>query len=130
MEWLKTLLLGEIDQTSHPEENCAPLIGKKFSKRNIAQQLVHKDKKIEALQNELGHQKLAIQALTRFLLKKEIINEYEFNQFIYEVDKEDGVVDQKLNIDPRAIKNTNSEKKAIPRRIIQKPHPNREAGLK
>jgi len=129
MGWIQTLLLGELSDSgdcSTSSTNQNKIISGRSSKRRIAQQMQEKDKEIEFLKNELGRQKLAIQALTRYLIENTTVNEVEFNQFIYEVDKEDGIVDGKLNIDPTTRKLKFSNKKVIPSRMVQRPHPNRK----
>jgi hypothetical protein len=47
----------------------------------------------------MGRQKLAIQALTRFLIEKGMVNAAEFADFIAQIDAEDGVVDGRMEID-------------------------------
>lgn len=54
---------------------------------------------IARLEGELARQKLAITALTRFLIAKNLVSESELQEFIHDVDFEDGVVDGKLKIE-------------------------------
>ena len=54
---------------------------------------------ILALREELGRQKLAITALTRFMLAKGLATESELDDFIREIDAEDGELDGKIPIE-------------------------------
>ena len=60
--------------------------------------MLQKELTIEGLSNELAQQKLAVQALTRFLVKKGIVDSDQLNDFIKEVDAEDGLIDGKMTM--------------------------------
>ncbi|MDF1753239.1 MAG: hypothetical protein P1U89_10725 [Verrucomicrobiales bacterium] len=57
-------------------------------------------KEVKTLRNESEKQKLAIEALTRFLVEEKIVDQRKLEDFIVDVDAEDGIVDGKLAIDP------------------------------
>lgn len=104
MGWMRTILLGDIGNRLDIEdaENSINLVANQ--QRQTAAQLKDKDILIERLNNELAQQRLAIQALTRFLVQKEIVSESELNDFIQEVDAEDGVIDGKMTLDPQKVR--------------------------
>jgi len=60
--------------------------------------LAEKDLRIKELTLNTAQQKLAIEALTRFLIEKSLIDQDELDSFIQEVDAEDGIVDGKLSL--------------------------------
>ena len=100
MGWMRTILLGDIGNRLDIED-AEKSIGKVASKqRRTESQLRAKNVRIDRLTAELSQQKLAIQALTRFLVSKEMISEDELNAFIEKVDAEDGVIDGKMTLDP------------------------------
>jgi hypothetical protein len=116
MGWMRTLLLGDIGNRldiADAERNVSAL---QLSHKKTVQNLQKRNREIDRLQDELARQKLATQALTRFLVQKGLINEAELEDFIGLVDAEDGVIDGKMTLDtamkPRLI--FTSQKK-IPR---------------
>ena len=98
MGWMRTLLLGDIGNRmdiADAEDEIGLL---KNQQRQARQRLVQKELTIGILNGEVAQQKLAIQALTRFLVKKGIIAPEELDDFIKEVDAEDGVIDGKMTL--------------------------------
>ncbi len=101
MGWLRTLLLGDIGNRLDiaDAENQIERV-----RRSQQRQSNVKNQKIAALTHELGRQKLAVQALTRFLIEKGIVDEGELSAFVEAVDAEDGVIDGKMELDSTAPK--------------------------
>jgi len=99
MGWMRTLLLGDIGNRLDIADTEKDITAIRASQNKTVQNLHARDKKIELLELELGQQKLAIQALTRFLIEKEMIDDTELDSFIEQVDAEDGVIDGKIDID-------------------------------
>lgn len=103
MEWMRTLLLGTHGKPGllkHPDLVAAEkAINQQgvFQWRDRMNQL-DRDQRVAELEGELARQRLAIQALTRFLITKGIVQQAELDAFIQAVDAEDGVVDGKLAI--------------------------------
>jgi chromosome condensin MukBEF ATPase and DNA-binding subunit MukB len=98
MGWMRTLLLGDIGNRldiADAEDQIGLL---KSQQKQARQRLVQKELTIENLRSEVAQQRLAIQALTRFLVKKEILAADELDDFIKEVDAEDGVIDGKMSM--------------------------------
>lgn len=98
MGWMRTLLLGDIGNRldiADAEDQIGLL---KTQQRQSRQRLVQKELTIGELRGELAQQKLAVQALTRFLVKKGIVAAEELDDFIQEVDAEDGVIDGKMTM--------------------------------
>jgi hypothetical protein len=99
MGWMRTLLLGDIGNRLDIADTEKGLASMRANQKKTVQNLHARDKNIESLEQELGQQKLAIQALTRFLIEKDMIEEEELDSFIEQVDAEDGVVDGKIHLD-------------------------------
>lgn len=97
MGWMRTLLLGDIGNRMDIADAEVEIDRVKQQNRNTATRLRKKEERIDRLTSELAQQRLATQALTRFLIAKNLVSEEELNEFIREVDAEDGVVDGKLN---------------------------------
>ena len=96
MGWMRTLLLGDVGNRLDIGDNEENIRALRAAQVRSASRLANKDAKISALRDELGRQKLAIEALTRFLITKKLIDESELENFITEVDAEDGVIDGRL----------------------------------
>lgn len=96
MGWMRTLLLGDIGNRldiADAEEDIAHLRDRQSDANSQTRQ---NERVILALRDELGKQKLALAALTRFLLAKGVVSEDELAAFIEEVDAEDGNLDGKI----------------------------------
>ena len=115
MGWMRTLLLGDIGNRLDIADAERSVSALRQSQQRTVNNLHARDQQIERLKDEVERQKLAIQALTRFLVQKDLVDEQELQDFIEEVDAEDGVVDGKMSIDtsgkPRLIF---TSKKKIP----------------
>ncbi|MDA7519351.1 hypothetical protein N9932_00575 [bacterium] len=99
---MRTLLLGDIGNRMDiaDAENQIAFLEKR--QKLATRALTKKEVKISVLQAELERQRLATTALSRFLIEKGVIEETELEEFIREVDAEDGVVDGKLAIEPNS----------------------------
>ena len=82
------------------EDSEREIAALKASQRSSMQSLRSRDSELSSVKAELGRQKLAVQALTRFLVSKGIVDQEELAGFIQEVDAEDGVIDGQMSIDP------------------------------
>lgn len=98
MGWMRTILLGDIGNRLDIADNEEELATLKASQRRSTQALRAKENEIQRLKRELGEQKLAIQALTRFLVSNGTVDQASFDDFIREVDAEDGVVDGQMTL--------------------------------
>lgn len=99
MGWARTLLLGNIGNRLDIADAEGEINRIQRSQQRAESALSGKEREISMLKDELGRQKLATQALTRFLIEKGIIAAVELADFISQVDAEDGVVDGKMTID-------------------------------
>ena len=115
---MRTLLLGDIGNRMDiaDAENQIAFLEKR--QKLASQALTSKELKISVLQAELERQRLATTALSRFLIEKGVIEEVELEEFIQEVDAEDGVIDGKLAIDPNSRRLV--IKPAIPEGVYRK----------
>lgn len=99
MGWMRTLLLGDIGNRldiADAEQEIGTL---RRAQRDSRRAHAAKTQELTFLRDEVERQKLALEALTRFLVTRKIIDEDQLADFIAEVDAEDGVVDGKLAID-------------------------------
>ena len=99
MGWARTLLLGDIGNRLDIADAEAEIASLRRAHDQSGRMLRGKELEIAGLKDELGRQKLAIQALTRFLIEKGMVNAAELDDFIAQIDAEDGVVDGKMEID-------------------------------
>lgn len=100
MGWARTLLLGDIGNRLDIADAESEINRIERKQLHAESALNAKEREIAMLKDELGRQKLAIQALTRFLIEKGIIETSGLADFISQVDAEDGVSDGKMTIDP------------------------------
>lgn len=112
MGWARTLLLGDIGNRLDIADAENEINRIERSQLRAKRTLDAKTQEISMLKEELGRQKLATQALTRFLVEKGIIKAAELADFISLVDAEDGVIDGKMSIDP-ATRRLQFQKKEI-----------------
>jgi len=82
MGWMRTLLLGDIGNRLDIADTEKGLAAIRASQSKTVKSLHNRDRKIEALEQELGQQKLAVQALTRFLIENDMVDEAELDSFI------------------------------------------------
>lgn len=85
--------------------------------KSDSRRLGEKEWEIAILKEELEKHKLAIEALTRFLIEKQVVDEKELLDFVSEVDAEDGAIDGKLAIDTSRNR---------PRRLVFEKKPRRK----
>ncbi len=119
---MRTLLLGDIGNRLDIADAEKKISALRQSQRKAVGSLNARDSQINALKSEVERQKLAIQALTRFLVQEGLIDDEALGEFIKEVDAEDGVVDGKMSIDtsgkPRLVF---SPRKQIPKGTLKIP---------
>lgn len=99
MGWMRTLLLGDLGNRLDIADTEREIRSVKTASTRARAQLAAKTTQISALRSELGRQKLAIEALTRFLVAKGLIDSNELGKFIESVDAEDGELDGRLAFD-------------------------------
>lgn len=100
MGWMRTILLGDIGNRLDIGDAEKEIASLKARQQTSARRLRTRDDQIDRLQRELGEQKLAIQALTRFLVAHGIVDQDALDEFIKDVDGEDGVIDGQMALDP------------------------------
>ena len=96
MGWLRTILLGDVGNRLDIEDAERSIARMKRGQVRTRSALASSTAQVAALREELGRQKLALEALSRFLVAKGLVDERELGEFIREVDAEDGVIDGKL----------------------------------
>ena len=123
MGWMNDILVGMHDMTEatmgdvRAVDERTKIVAR--NQRADSRRLGEKEWEIAVLKDELGRHKLAIEALTRFLIEEKVIDEAKLLDFVKEVDAEDGVVDGKLAIEipKRGPRRLMFEKKP-PRKMI------------
>ncbi|MBB5350581.1 hypothetical protein HNR46_000809 [Haloferula luteola] len=100
MGWMRTILLGDIGNRLDISDTEQEIASLKEVQKCTTKSISDREDQIDQLLREVGTQKLAIQALTRFIVSKGIILQDELDDFIKEVDAEDGVIDGQMTIDP------------------------------
>ncbi|MCB1129907.1 MAG: hypothetical protein KDN05_02185 [Verrucomicrobiae bacterium] len=119
MGWARTLLLGDIGNRLDIADAEASIASLQRTQQAARNALVSREHELAVLKDELGRQKLAIQALTRFLVEKQVISAGELEDFIAVIDAEDGVVDGKMEIDS-ATRRLSFPRKVIPEGTFRK----------
>jgi multidrug resistance efflux pump len=99
MGWARTLLLGDIGNRLDIADAEAGIASLQRAHDRADRELESRERDITVLKQELGRQKLAIQALTRFLIEKGVVATAELDDFIAQIDAEDGVVDGRMELD-------------------------------
>lgn len=117
---MRTLLLGDIGNRLDIEDTERDISNIRLSQSKAAQALHVKEQELALLRVELGRHKLAIEALSRFLIHKDIISATELDDFIQQVDAEDGVLDGRLELDS-ARSQLRFQRKTIPEGTYRKP---------
>lgn len=112
MGWMRTILLGDVGNRLDIADTEREITSLKARQQTSARSLRTRADLIDRLRRELGEQKLAIQALTRFLVANGIVDQDALDEFIEEVDGEDGVIDGQMALDP-ASRRLQFPKKAI-----------------
>jgi hypothetical protein len=98
---MRTLLLGDIGNRLDIEDAEREILRLKARQDGSTKAQASR---IVRLERELAEQRLATQALTRFLVERGIVDEAELGEFIREVDAEDGAVDGRLTVNPTSRK--------------------------
>lgn len=99
MGWMRTMLLGDIGNRLDIQDAENDISTLRSHAASAARATGNQVATIARLEGELARQKLAVTALTRFLIAKGVVSESELQEFIHDVDFEDGVVDGKLKIE-------------------------------
>ena len=113
MGWMRTLLLGDIGNRLDIEDTERDVARLHRKQETSARKLDAKNRQIEVLRNEIAELKLATHALTRFLIERGTIDEQELEQFISDVDAEDGIIDGKIAVDLTTRRLRFAEKRTI-----------------
>ena len=98
MGWMRTLLLGDIGNRLDIADAEREIAALRRQNRQSRSGVGRNERLLVAMRDELGRHKLALTALTRFLVAKGLATEEELDEFIREVDAEDGELDGKLPI--------------------------------
>jgi len=116
VSFVRAILLGDVAKRldmGDAEDNIGEM------QETAESALDAKEREIDMLKAELGRHKLATRTLTRFLIEKGVIQLSEIEDFIGQVDVEEGVIDRKTGIDA-ANHRFHIPAKAIPKGAFKK----------
>ena len=99
---LSHILLGDLGQSLDIEKTRSEVKDQAMQQAREASKLSTAALDIERLKRQNGELRLAVVALTRFLIRRGVVNEGELQAFIREIDAEDGKVDGGLAPKPPA----------------------------
>lgn len=101
MDFLEHILLGGLDGAVAlaDQKNSAKKLAQATTEiqRKAAVNQVQQKQRISELENQCAQLHLAVTALTRFLVDRELIQESELRAFIEQIDASDGATDGKLS---------------------------------
>ena len=96
MGLLSDLFFGDLSQSFSIDEQRTALKAQAMKQAENSSQLFNAAAEIDRLKRQNGELRLAVVALTRFLIQRGVVNEGELEVFIQEIDAEDGKVDGSL----------------------------------
>lgn len=108
------MLLGDIGNRLDIEDTEQDIARLSQRQSRSVKALASKQREIETLQDEVGRLKLATCALTQFLVLNGTVRQEELDEFIREVDAEDGVIDGKISVDRSSRRLRYSKRPDIP----------------
>jgi hypothetical protein len=96
MGWLKHILLGDIGQSMAIEENSEALAKQAAFQSLQSKRASEANLEIARLKRRNEQLNLAVTSLSRYLIKKGVIDPAEFSSFIDQLDASDGKLDGSL----------------------------------
>jgi len=100
MGFLSHILLGDLGQSLDIENTRSAVKDQAMQQARNTSKLFNAGIEIDRLKRQNGELRLAVVALTRFLIERGVVNEGELEAFIREIDREDGTVDGRLASPP------------------------------
>lgn len=96
MGWMRTLFLGDIGNRLDIADTEQSIDMLRRSQSRARREIAAKEQTLTTLRDEVARQRLAIEALTRYLVDTKVVDPEAFGTFIDAIDAEDGVLDGKL----------------------------------
>ena len=100
MGLLSDLFLGDLSQSFSIDEHRTALKAQAEKQAATYSKLYDASVEIHRLKLQNGELRLAVVALTRFLIERGVVNESELEAFIRQIDAEDGKIDGSLAASP------------------------------
>lgn len=96
MGLLSDLLLGDLSQSFSIDEQRTAIRAQARKQSATNLKLYDASTEIDRLKRQNGELRLAVVALTRFLIQRGVVNEGELEAFVRQIDAEDGKIDGSL----------------------------------
>jgi hypothetical protein len=100
MGFLSHILLGDFGQSLDIEKTRSEVKEQAMQQARNTSKLFNAAMEIDRLKRQNGELRLAVVALTRFLVERGVVNQGELEEFIRRIDAEDGTVDGSLASPP------------------------------
>jgi hypothetical protein len=100
MGLLSDLFFGDLSQSFSIDKQRADLKAQARKQAATSSRLYDTSLEIDRLKRQNGELRLAVVALTRFLIERGVVNQSELEAFIREIDAEDGKMDGTLASSP------------------------------
>ncbi|RYD63160.1 MAG: hypothetical protein EOP83_12845 [Verrucomicrobiaceae bacterium] len=100
MGLLSDLLLGDLSQSFSIDEQRSAIRAQARKQSATNLRMHDASMAMDRLKRQNGELRLAVVALTRFLIERGVVNESELEAFIRKIDAEDGKMDGSLAIPP------------------------------
>jgi hypothetical protein len=100
MGFLSHILLGDLGQSLDIEKTRSAVKDQAMQQARNTSKLFNAGIEIDRLKRQNGELRLAVVALTRFLIERGVVNEGELEAFIREIDAQDGTIDGSLASPP------------------------------
>jgi len=100
MGLLSDLFFGDLSQSFSIDEQRTALRAQAMKQAESSSKLSSASTEIDRLKRQNGELRLAVVALTRFLIERGVVNEGELEAFIRKIDGEDGTIDGSLAAPP------------------------------
>ncbi|MEK7950726.1 hypothetical protein [Luteolibacter soli] len=100
MGLLSDLFFGDLSQSFSIDQQRDAIKAQAVKQAESSSKLSSAAMQIDRLTRQNGELRLAVVALTRFLIEKRVVDEGELEAFMREVDAEDGKMDGRLAFPP------------------------------
>jgi hypothetical protein len=96
MGFLSHILLGDFGQSLDIEKTRSEVKEQAMQQARNTSNLFNASMEIDRLKRQNGELRLAVVALTRFLVERGVVNQGDLEAFVHKIDAEDGSLDGSL----------------------------------
>ncbi|MCW1925407.1 hypothetical protein OKA05_22795 [Luteolibacter arcticus] len=100
MGLLTDIFFGDLSQSFSIDEHRSALKSQAMKQAESSGKLFNATMEIDRLKRQNGELRLAVTALTRFLIDRKVVDGAELEAFVREIDAEDGKIDGALAFPP------------------------------